>query len=97
MQNALSGRVYSTNDDYSWLCAIIEYNRFADITSRPIGVNLDLLAFGGLRDMNVAARNTVLTLYLNTQSEQQCLNIDNVLGVLQCIYTQNVSGVCSHM
>ena len=44
------------NDDHSWLCATIEYNRSADVTSRPIGVNLDLLAFGGLRDTNVAAR-----------------------------------------
>ena len=50
-------------DAHSWLCAIIEYNRLADITSRPIGVNLDLLAFGGLRDVNVAARPGAAALF----------------------------------
>ena len=63
LQNAFRSRGYSTNDDHSWLCAILEYARVADITSRPIGVNLDLLAFGGLRDMNIAARPGAAALF----------------------------------
>lgn len=61
LQNAFSGGVHSTNDDHSCLCATIEYTRFADITSRRIGINLDPLAFVGLRD--VAARPGAAALF----------------------------------